>query len=139
MGWGRISVEEGGKGMRTLMVAIFLGMIAVAGIAQAVEPVLIGRVAYIEGGVLRYVPAEDDWVATVEDSPLRVDDILYTEGGGRAEFIFPNNAWVRIGGNTGVEVVTLRRDLTGLYVDGGTVRIYNRAQDALVRVDTRVG
>ena len=125
--------------MRTLMVAIFLGMIPVAGIAQAEEPILIGRVAHTEGGVLRYVAAEDDWVATVEDSPLRVDDILYTEGEGRAEFIFPNNAWVRIAENTGVEVVTLRRDLTGLYVDGGTVRIYNRAQDALIRVDTRLG
>lgn len=125
--------------MGRLVTFVFLGLVILTGVAHALEPVLIGRVAHIEGGVLRYVAVEDDWVATVEDSPLRADDILYTEGGGRAEFIFPNNTWVRIGTSTGIEVVNLKKDLTGLYVDGGIVRIYNRAEDALVRVDTRLG
>lgn len=46
---------------------------------------------------------------------------------------------MRVGGNTGVDLVMLRRDLTGLYVDAGVVRIYNRSADALVRVETRLG
>ncbi len=125
--------------MGRLLVALWLATLALVGLAQAQEPVLIGRVAHIEGGVLRYVTVEDDWVATVADSPLRADDIIYTEPAGRAEFIFPNNTWVRVDGNTGVDVVALRRDLTGIYVDGGVLRVYNRSQEALVRVETRLG
>ncbi len=125
--------------MGKFLVALWLVILASMGVAQAEEPILIGRVSHIEGGVLRYVTVEDDWVATVADSPLRADDIIYTEPEGRAEFIFPNNTWVRVDGNTGVDVIVLRRDLTGIYVDGGVVRIYNRSQDALVRVETRWG
>ncbi|MGQ9858498.1 MAG: DUF6600 domain-containing protein [Thermodesulfobacteriota bacterium] len=119
--------------------ALWCAILGLVSLAQAQEPVLIGRVVHIEGGVLRYVTAEDDWVGAVADSPLRADDIVYTEPEGRAEFIFPNSTWVRVGGNTGVDLVMLRRDLTGLYVDAGVVRIYNRSADALVRVETRLG
>lgn len=125
--------------MGKFLVALLFTALASVSVAQAQEPVLIGRVAHIEGGVLRYVTVEDDWVATVADSPLRADDIIYTEPEGRAEFIFPNNTWVRVDGNTGVDVVALRRDLTGIYMDGGVVRVYNRSQEALVRVETRLG
>jgi len=125
--------------MGKLLVALWLTTLASVGLVQAQEPVLIGRVAHIEGGVLRYVTVEDDWVATVADSPLRADDIIYTEPQGRAEFIFPNNTWLRVDGNTGVDVIGLRKDLTGIYVDGGVVRIYNRSQEALVRLETRLG
>lgn len=42
--------------------ALWCAILGLVSLAQAQEPVLIGRVVHIEGGVLRYVTAEDDWV-----------------------------------------------------------------------------
>lgn len=37
--------------------------------ATEAPPVVVGRVFEIEGDLLRYVPAEQDWVAVVRDAP----------------------------------------------------------------------
>jgi hypothetical protein len=109
------------------------------GVAQAQDTILVGRVAYIEGEVLRYVPAEQDWVATLSDTPLGMEDVIYTDAEARAEFIFPNNTLVRVGGATGFDAVTIRGDATVAYVDSGMVRLYNRGKAVLVRLETRWG
>ena len=40
--------------------------------------VLVGRISYIEGQLLRYVPEDKDWVAAVIDAPFGMEDSLYT-------------------------------------------------------------
>lgn len=125
--------------MARIMVSLALILMGFVGQALAREPVLIGRLMYLEGDVLRYITAEDDWVATVEDTPVAAEDMFYSEPRARGEFMFPNNTWVRIGGNTGVNIVTVQNDLTGLYIDSGVLRVYNKSDRALVRVETRLG
>lgn len=61
------------------------------------EGVLVGRISHVEGQLLRYVPEEQDWVATVKDAPFGLDDAVYSEQEGSSEFIMPNNSWIRIG------------------------------------------
>ena len=39
---------------------------------------LVGRIAYIEGQLLRYVPDEDDWVLTEADTPFGEYDNVFS-------------------------------------------------------------
>ena len=61
------------------------------------ETVLVGRISHVEGELLRYVPEDEDWVATVKDTPVGKDDVFYAEEEVKAEFIIHNNTWIRIG------------------------------------------
>jgi hypothetical protein len=40
---------------------------------QEEETVPVGRISHVEGQLWRYVPEEDDWVATVQDAPFGSD------------------------------------------------------------------
>jgi hypothetical protein len=89
--------------------------------------------------VLRYVPEDEDWVASAKDTPLASKDVFYSDEGGKAEFGFPNGTMVRLGGATQVEVSNLARDVTDLYVESGQVRLHNRSRDTYMRASTPVG
>lgn len=102
-------------------------------------PTLVARVSYLEGELLRYVPAEEDWVATVVDSPVGPKDVFYSDKDGRAEISFPNKTQARLGPSTQVEVVSLEPDLTDLYVASGQFRAYNRSSDTYFRISTPFG
>lgn len=107
--------------------------------AAAEAPILVGRVAHIDGELLRYVPEEEDWVLTVKDSPLGPKDVLHSGRDGRAEVTFPNGTTVRLGYATQLEVTTLEDDLTDLYVGSGQVRLYSRGSRTLIRAATPFG
>ena len=53
------------------------------------ERVMIGRISFVEGQLLRYVYEEQDWVAIVKDAPFGLDDALYSDQQSRGEFIMP--------------------------------------------------
>lgn len=59
------------------------------------EDILVGHISHVEGQLLRYVSEDEDWVATVKDAPFGLDDALYSDETSKAEFILPNNTWVR--------------------------------------------
>jgi len=61
---------------------------------------VVGRIYYIEGDLLRYVPAEEDWVAVIRDAPFGTEDTLFSGSQGMAELIVPNGTWIRIGNST---------------------------------------
>ncbi len=103
------------------------------------EAVMIGRISHLEGGVLRYVPEKDDWVATVKDAPFGMDDTLRSDEHGRAEFIIPNNTWMRINGDTRIQIITLEEDITGIYVASGIARFYNKGSNAIIKATTPFG
>jgi hypothetical protein len=103
------------------------------------EPILVGRISYVEGKVLRYVTEEEDWVATVSDTPFGVDDSLYSDKGGRAEIIMPNNTWARIDGDTQIQLITLRYDVTEIDVASGAARFYNKGSDPVIKARTPFG
>lgn len=102
-------------------------------------PPVVGRVAHVDGELLRYVPAEEDWVATVADSPVGPKDVFYSDTAGRAELSFPNRTLARLGPATQVEVVGMDQDLTDLFVASGQFRVYNRSSDTYLRVSTQFG
>ncbi len=103
------------------------------------EGVLVGRIAHIEGQLLRYVPEEKDWVATVKDAPFGLEDSLYSEAKARAELIMPNGARTRIGGNTQIQLITLRMDVTEIDVASGVARLYNRSTSGVIKTTSPFG
>jgi hypothetical protein len=100
---------------------------------------VVGRIFYIEGDLLRYVPAEKDWVAVVKDAPFGTDDTLFSGSQGRAEFIVPNGTWIRIGNSTQVQFITLDRDLAEMDVASGVARFYNKSSDTVIKVTSPFG
>ena len=107
--------------------------------ASAEEGFLVGRISHVEGQLLRFVPAEKDWVATVKDAPFGMDDALYSDENGKAEFMMPNNTWVRIGGSTQIQLIALKTDVTELDVASGVARFHNKSSNALIKATTPFG
>jgi hypothetical protein len=103
------------------------------------EGVYVGRVAYVEGQLLRYVPEQKDWVATVNDAPFGLNDSLYADSRTKAEFTMPNGTRVRVGGNTQIQLIALKVDLTYLDVASGTARLFNRSTNAVIQATTPFG
>ncbi|MGC9965058.1 MAG: DUF6600 domain-containing protein [Syntrophobacteraceae bacterium] len=102
-------------------------------------PVLVGRITYVDGQLLRYVYDERDWVATVKDAPFGLDDAVYSSDTGKAEFKLPNGMWVRSGSDTQIQLIALREDVSEIDVASGTVRLYNKSQKAVVKATTPYG
>ena len=107
--------------------------------ASAAEQTLVGRISFVEGQLLRFVPTEKDWVATVKDAPFGREDALYSDQNGKAELIMPNNTWIRIGGNTQLQLIALQTDVTEVDVASGLARFYNRSSNVLVKATTPFG
>ena len=103
------------------------------------EPgLVVGRIYHVEGDLLRYVPEEKDWVATVPDAPFGTGDTLFSGSSGMAELIIPNGVWVRTGNNTQIQFIALDDDLAEMDVASGIVRIYAKGQ-AAVKVTSPFG
>ncbi|MEM5789241.1 MAG: DUF6600 domain-containing protein, partial [Syntrophobacteraceae bacterium] len=103
------------------------------------EPVLVGRIAFVEGQVLRYVPDTQDWVATVKDAPYGMNDALYSDQDSKGEFIMPNGLWIRIGGSTQIQLIALKADAGELDIASGVARFYNKSSDTVLKVTTPFG
>jgi len=103
------------------------------------ETILVGRLSYVEGKVLRYVLEEEEWVPTVKDAPFGIDDAIYSDKGGRAEIIMPNNTWVRIDRDTRIQLIALGYDVTEIDMDSGVARFYNKGSDAVIKARTAFG
>jgi hypothetical protein len=101
--------------------------------------VLVGRISHVEGQLLRYVPDEEDWVVTVRDAPFGIDDALYSSEDGRAEFIMPNNTWVRIDRDTRIQLFALKDDVTEIDVASGVARFYNKSSYGVIKATTLFG
>jgi hypothetical protein len=93
----------------------------------------------VEGKVSTYVLEEEEWVATVKDAPFGIDDAIYSDKGGRAEIIMPNNTWVRIDRDTRIQLIALGYDVTEIDMDSGVARFYNKGSDAVIKARTAFG
>jgi len=100
--------------------------------AQDESSVMVGRIYHIEGSLLRYVDAENDWVAAVTDAPFGAGDTLYTGNESQAELIVPNGTWIRTGDNTQIQFIGLDSDVSEIDVASGLARFYNKDDDSLV-------
>ncbi|MFZ0930062.1 MAG: DUF6600 domain-containing protein [Syntrophobacteraceae bacterium] len=103
------------------------------------ESVLVGRISFVEGELLRYVHEAKDWVVTGKDTPFGREDALYLGENGKAEFLMPNDTWIRIGANTQIQMVALKDDATEVDVAIGIARFINRSQRAVIKATTPFG
>jgi hypothetical protein len=111
-----------------LMCLLLAAVVMVPPSSAADAPAMVvGRVYHIEGDLLRYVPAEKDWVAVIRDAPFGIEDTLFSGSRGMAELIVPNGTWIRMGNSTQIQFITLDTDLTEMDVGSGVARFYNKA------------
>ena len=124
-----------------LLVCLFLtALVMVPPSSAADEPAMVvGRIFHIEGDLLRYVPAEKDWVAVVRDAPFGTEDTLFSGSRGMAELIVPNGTWIRIGNSTQIQFITLDTDLTEMDVASGVGRFYNKSSDMVIKTTSPFG
>jgi hypothetical protein len=100
---------------------------------------VVGRIFYIEGDLLLYVPEEKDWVAVVKDAPFGTEDALFSGNRGRAELIVPNGTWIRIGNSTQIQFLSLDTDLAEMDVASGVARFYNKGSNTVIKVNSPFG
>ena len=124
-----------------LMVCLFLTAVVMVPLSLAADApaMVVGRIFYIEGDLLRYVPAEKDWVAVVRDAPFGIEDTLFSGSRGMAELIVPNGAWIRIGDSTQIQVITLDTDLAEVDVASGVARFYNKGSNTVIKATSPFG
>ncbi len=124
-----------------LMVCLFIAALAMIPPASAANApaVTVGRVYYIEGDLLRYVPEDADWVTVVRDAPFTTGDTLYTGNKGMTELIIPNGTRIRIGDNTQIQFIALDTDLVEVDVASGVARIYNKGSDTVIKATSPFG
>ena len=101
--------------------------------------IIVGRITNVEGQLLRFVPDQNDWVATIKDAPFGIQDALYSDQEGKAEIFMPNNIWVRLGGSTQVQLIATQPDAVELDVSLGVARIFNESAEAIIKVTTPFG
>lgn len=140
------------KGSRRLfcLVGVVVALVTAASALSAAEVdpakatdqqrvALVGRISHVEGLLTRYVPENKEWVATVQDTPFALDDSLYTDAKGRAEIILPNNTWVRIGGQTQLQLLAIEDDYAELDLALGIGRFFNKGSKTELKVATPYG
>ena len=124
-----------------LMVCLFLAVLVMVPRSFAAnEPsITVGRVYYIEGDLLRYVPEEKDWVSMVKDAPFGEEDTLYSGNRGMAEMIVPNGTWIRVGENTQIQFIALDTDLSETDIASGVARFYNKSSRSVIKTTSPFG
>jgi len=133
------------KNFAGLSVIFFLAFVSIASARSSPprppggEDVLVGHISHVEGQLLRYVSEENDWVATVKDAPFGLDDALYSDEDSKAEFLIPNDTWIRTGGSTQIQLIALKRDVTEADMASGIARFYNRSAKGVIKVTTEYG
>ncbi len=123
-----------------VVLAAFLSTLIPASRASAQEgPVLVGRISYVEGQLLRYVPETKNWVLVRENSPFGLSDALYSGDSSKAEFTFPNGLLVRIDAGTQIQLIALKDDASEMDLESGIARFYNRNSNGMLKVTTPYG
>ncbi|MDX1775716.1 MAG: DUF6600 domain-containing protein [Desulfobulbales bacterium] len=108
-------------------------------VSSAFGALLVGRIAYVEGQVYRYMDDAQTWVETSVDSPAGTQDVLATEAKSRAEIYFPNNFLVRLNENVEIEILELTEDAGAFILLQGMARFYNKNTSGTLTVDTVIG
>ena len=124
-----------------LLVCLFLAVVAMVPPSSAADApaVVVGRVYTIEGDLLRYVPAEKDWVAVVRDAPFGTEDTFFSGSRGMAELVAPNGTWIRVGDSTQIQFIALDTDLSEMDVAAGVARFYNKGSRTVIKATSPFG
>ena len=125
-------------GLPRFLLLLMVVMVPLSSAANETNMV-VGRIFYVEGDLLRYVSAEKDWVAVVRDVPFGTEDTFFSGDQGKAELIIPNGTWIRIGNSTQIQFISLDTDLAEIDVASGVGRFYNKSSDTVIKVTSPFG
>jgi len=100
---------------------------------QDESAMVVGRIYYIEGDLLGYVPAEKDWVAVVRDAPSVQKTHFFSGSRGMAELIVPNGNLDQDRNSTQIQFITLDTDLAEMDVASGVARFYNKGSNTVIK------
>lgn len=103
------------------------------------DPVLVGRISHVEGNISRYDPETDRWISTSREAPFGVDDLLRSDQDTRAEILLPNNTWIRIDGDTRLQLTALTPELMEIDLPFGNGRLYNKSSGTEINATTPFG
>ncbi len=125
----------------TRTVFLLLAALVMVSQASAANPqvMTVGRVYSVEGDLLRYVPADKDWVAMVNDAPFGAEETFFSGNQGRAEMFVPNGTWLRVGYSTQVQFIVLAPDLSEVDVSSGVARFYNKGSETVIKATSPFG
>ncbi|MGB5216894.1 MAG: DUF6600 domain-containing protein [Smithella sp.] len=129
------------KRLMRLVASLFLAVLVIVPqvFAANSSAITVGRIYYIEGDLLRYIPEDNDWVGMVRDAPFGTEDTLFSGNGGMAEMIVPNGTWMRVGNNTQIQIIALDSDLSEMDVAQGVARFYNKGSETVIKATSPFG
>ncbi len=104
--------------------------------STAFGTIIIGRIAYTEGQIYRYMDVDKSWVETFAESPAGSHDALASGNDSRAEISFPNNMLLRLDENAEVEILNLEEDVSGFVLQKGLARFYNLGTAGSMVIET---
>jgi len=121
------------QSLKSLLMLIIISIAASLAHADAQQDwdeqdtVMVGRISHVEGGLSRYAAEADQWSDTTAEAPIGIGDTFESDAGSKAEFILPNNTWIRIDEATRIHLTALDSASTELDLSSGTARLINRS------------
>ena len=123
---------------RQIFFLLLLLIILLSG-STALGEIIVGRIAYVEGQIYRYMESNRSWTDTYRDSPAGTQDILATGEKSRAEIIFPGNIQLLLAENSEIEIINLGKDNYVFTLNSGLARFVNGSEANGLDVETAMG
>ncbi|MBI5102488.1 MAG: FecR domain-containing protein [Nitrospirae bacterium] len=95
------------------------------------------RISLIEGELQINTPEAEDWGLASVNTPLAEGDQLWAPQGSRAELQLNGGTYIRLDGNSALQILSMDRDASQFYLSQGSAYIYFDAPDSsVIQVDT---
>ncbi len=120
-----------------------LGLLCILGVVLAI-PAPSGaaapgamRVRLVDGDVQMKIADTGEWAPVAVNTPLLEGDELWVPDGSRAAIQTSNGAYVRLGGNTALEVLRMDRDAFQFHLSQGQAYVLSRTpRNGVLQLDT---
>ncbi len=113
-----------------------LVLLLIPAVAFAAQPDYL-RISYVEGDVQIKIPEGTDWGPAVVNGPLSEGDQIWVPRGSRTEFQLPAGAFIRLDGNSALQVLSSGSGASQFHLSQGGVYVYaENAQRNIIQIDT---
>ncbi len=95
------------------------------------------RISYIEGDVQVKTPEAGEWGGASINAPLAEGDEVWTPAGSRAELQLNNGTYIRLDGESALQILSIDNDSSQFYLaQGGAYVYYDAPQGSVVQIDS---
>ena len=95
------------------------------------------RISLIENDVQIKTPEADEWGFASVNTPLDEGDEVWVPQGGRAELQLNSGSYIRLAGNTALQVLSIDEDSSQFYLSQGNAYIfYDAPRGSVIQIDT---